>query len=196
MPFEWVSQLPRTDRPLKLRSLVAEHMRQEGQDFNSDLKEMNLSGRNGDMGLNRRSGALAGGWNTAVEDNGDGVTMRNWVAGPAAKYVTLQEFGDVVRPVRAKSLWIPTEANRTPSGVARITPTEAIERGGFFRNGVFFSSPLTRKGTKGFGPHAVALFVLKKQVTIPARMGATSLFEARMRRMATAITFIASENIL
>jgi hypothetical protein len=75
--------------------------------------------------------------------------------------------------------------------VARITPTEAINRGGFFAKGVFFGRTVT-KGTKASGHHLggagykgamfkpreaiTPLFLLRKSVNVPARLGAGKLW--------------------
>ena len=168
-----------------------------GNAFDARLKTERMSGR---PGVRRRTGHLAGGWNVDTTQAGNTIQTTNWLTGPAAEkngqhgYGWVQEHGAVIRPVKAKYLWIPTEENQTPTGVARITPTEAINRGGFIHNGVFFGKTIfkTQKakamampGAKGMKGHVFAgreplvpLFVLKKQVEIPARLGATTLWNS------------------
>lgn len=144
------------------------------------LVKTRLSGR---PGLNRVTGNLQRDW-IVDATAGDDISVTVETQGVANAYAGLHEHGGTIRPVRSKFLWIPTEANRTSSGAPRISPTEAIQRGGFInykRGPVFFAKPMTKSTKKTLITHGlVALFVLKKQVTIPARMGATALFRARL----------------
>jgi hypothetical protein len=200
MSFEWAIQIPVKDRPADFRAKLKPIFQQFGQEYNTALITQNLSGRHGDMGLNRRTGNLAGGWNTATTEDSSGLSVTNWVAGPAADthggshgYAWAQEYGAVIRPVKSKFLWIPTEENRTPAGYAKMTPTEAIAKGGFisYKNGpVFFGvSGSSSKRTAGF--NLTPLFILKKEVTIKPRMGATSLFKERIPMLERSIIFAA-----
>lgn len=83
-----------------------------------------------------------------------------------------------------------------------MTPTQAINAGGFFSKNVFFARPLTKStkaqashlggsGYKGAtfarGESLVALFVLKKSVTVPARLGAREKLAKDLPRLASAI---------
>lgn len=197
MAFEWTTQLPRSKDPTEFRRVVFRQMQITGQEFNAEHIRENLSGRRGgDMGLNRRSGNLARGWLTAATNTADGAEVRNWTAGPAAEYSALQEFGGTIRPVRAKHLWIPTKQNQTTTGVARMSPRDAIQRGGFVswkRGGVFFGKPAVKTARKHTTHGLVPLFVLKKSVYVPPRQGATSLFMRKMQQLATAIAFLSAE---
>lgn len=152
-----------------------------GKSFITDLKSGRLRGNP----IKRRSGNLANGWNDAFIESGNEMEERVFITGPGAAYAKMQEYGGTVRPKKGRFLWIPIAGNVTPTGVPRVTPTEAIERGGFIswkRGPVFFAKPLvkTRKGDTTHG--LVPLFVLKTSVTIPSdesrRMGARSLFMA------------------
>lgn len=200
MAFEWVLDVPLKDKPDNFRATLKPIFQQFGQDFVSDLGRQNLSGRHGDMGLNRRSGALADGWNSATVSDANSVTTTSWVAGPAADphggahgYAWAEEYGAVIRPVKAKWLWIPTKENQDPTGNAKMTPTEAIQRGGFIsykRGPVFFGvSGSNSKRVAGFD--LTPLFILKKEVTIKPRMGATSLFKERVPMLERSILFAA-----
>lgn len=189
MAFEWVLDVPLKDKPDNFRATLKPIFQQFGQEYNAALITQNLSGRHGDMGLNRVTGNLAGGWNTATTEDSSGLSVTNWVTGPAADthggshgYAWAQEYGAVVRPVKAKRLWIPTAQNRTAAGAARMTPTEAIQRGAFIRgNAVFIAS----------GKRLNLLFILKKEVTIKPRMGATSIFKERVPMLERSILFAA-----
>lgn len=163
----------------KFTAGAAKVMREFGHEYLTRLVETHLSGRTGDMGLNRRSGNLARDWVTTVEEKAVGPVLTVKTHGTADKYAGLQERGGTVRPVHAKNLWIPLPANQTPKGVARISPREAIAQGGFIswrRGGVFFARPLVKTARKNTTHGLVPLFVLKKSVTVLPRMGAESLF--------------------
>ena len=169
-----------------------------GLAYLSALVKTRLSGR---PGLNRVTGNLQRDW---IVDStaGDEISVKVETQGVANAYAGIHEGNPpgkdtVIRPVKSKFLWVPTEANRTSSGAPRISPTEAIQRGGFInykRGPVFFAKPMTTKTKKTLVTHGlVALFVLKKQVTIPARMGATALFRARLPGLTESMTKAAME---
>lgn len=200
MAFEWAIELPAGKRPENFKPTVKAIFQSFGQDFNSQLVRENLSGRHGDMGLNRRTGALAGGWNTATTEDSTGITVTNWVSGPAADthggthgYAWAHEYGAVIRPTKAKWLWIPTTENQTPAGAAKMTPTEAIQRGGFisYKHGPVFMGVTGSGSKKTAGFTITPLFVLKKEVTIKPRMGAGSLFRSRMPMLERSILMAA-----
>jgi len=204
MSWEWTATATGGPNPEKFRQARKDAMSTWGQDFTSTLIRENLSGRHGDMGLNRRTGNLAGGWNSALTDGGTWLDLVAWVSGPAADpyegashgYAWAEEYGATITPRKAKWLWIPTLENQTPTGQARITPTEAIQRGGFIswkRGPVFFATPLVKSRMKGMGPKLDALFVLKKSVTIKPRMGATSMFRSRFPLLERALAFAGQE---
>jgi len=199
MAFEWVLDAKPLD-PDKFRRSIKPIFRQFGQDYNSTLIRQNLSGRSGDMGLNRVSGNLARGWNTATTDDANGITVTNWVSGPAADthggshgYAWAHEHGATIRPRNAKFLWIPLDANRTPAGHARMTPREAIAKGGFIscKSGPIFFGVSGSSSKKNAGFKLTPLFVLKKEVTIKPRMGATSLFQERVLMLERSVLFAA-----
>lgn len=86
-------------------------------------------------------------------------------------YAPIQEAGGTVTAKRAYMgvpggpyLNIPTQANKTPAGVQRMTAQQVFAQGGHIRRlhdvfgyGVFLGDQM--------------MFILKKQVTIPARLG-------------------------
>lgn len=176
-------------------------MEAHGQQYIADLKEGRLSGnpirfRTGNLRRSFKSrtyeSALLGGIITDVAP-----------VGPGEKYAALQEFGGTVKPVKSKWLWIPIKGNMTAGGVARITPTEAINRGGFFSKNVFFGRTITKNkkdvhghtigggGYKGAtfnkGEAITPLFVLKKSVYVPGRMGANRLWDLSGARLVSAL---------
>ena len=170
-----------------------------GNTFDARLKTERMSGR---PGVFRRTGNLANGWNVQTISTDKTITTTNWLSGPAAEqdgkhgYGWVQENGKDIVPVKGKYLWIPTTENMTPTGVARITPTEAIAAGGFFAKGVFFGKTVTKsqkassialKGAKGYKGHVfeggekiVPLFILKTKVHVDPRLGATELWNSML----------------
>lgn len=163
----------------KVSASIAATMRSFGNEYLTRLVETRMSGRNGDMGVERRTGNLARDWNSTVEEKPVGPVLTIKTHGTGDKYAGLQERGGTIRPVNAKNLWIPLDANRTSKGVARISPREAIARGGFVswkRGGIFFAKPLVKTSRKNTTHGLVPLFVLKKSVYVPPRLGAESLF--------------------
>ena len=166
--------------------------REWGAMYLDRLNRTRLSGRVGDMGLNRISGNLSRDWNTTATVDASGLDVTIQSSGVADAYAGLQERGGTVRPTRAKWLWIPLAENKTSEGVARITPSQAMNNGGFFtnaRNGgkIFWAYSLTVAGRKKAKGGLVPLFALKKEVKVPARMGATSLFESLVPMLGIAV---------
>ena len=191
------AKIPPARDPQAIIGQAAALFGSHGQRFDARLKTERMSGR---PGVNRRTGHLAQGWNVQTVTTGSGVVTTNWLSGPAAEkdgrhgYGWVQEHGATIVPVRSRFLWIPTKENQTPTGVARITPTEAIAAGGFIHNGVFFGKTLFKsqrpagmalKGARGLRGHVFAgrepivpLFILKRSVTVPPRLGATDLWNS------------------
>lgn len=173
----------------KFRTRAATEMNRFGQSWVGELVSKRLSGR---PGVNRRTGNLARSFKARVFDSAllNGVVLDVQPEGPGAAYADLQEFGGTITPKKAKYLWIPIAGNLTPAGVARITPTEAINRGGFFAKGVFFGKPIVGKSKATAKP--VPLFVLKKSVTVPGRMGAMPLWEQSMPSLVQRLDAVAT----
>lgn len=195
----WEVKIPPAGDPSRIKNAAFPLMQAHGNMFDSRLKIERMSGR---PGVNRRTGNLAAGWNNQTTSSGNGIETINWLSGPAAEqngnhgYGWVQEHSKDIVPVHGKYLWIPTKENQTPTGVARITPTEAIARGGFFANGVFFgktvnksqkASSMALAGAVGYKGHIfqggekiVPLFILKTRVHVPARLGASDLWNSML----------------
>lgn len=177
----------------RMHAAMGEAAKNWGLSYLVALVKTRLSGR---PGLNRVTGNLQRDW---VVDStaGNEISTTVETQGIANAYAGIHERGGVVRPVKSKFLWIPTEANRTPGGAPRISPTEAIQRGGFInykRGPVFFAKPMTKNTKKTLITHGlVALFVLKKQVEIPPRMGAEALFRSRLPLLTDGVANAAAE---
>lgn len=210
LSFEFVP--PPSVPPGAIRDNVFNLFQAHGNAFDARLKIERMSGR---PGVNRRTGNLASGWNIQTISTGNSITTTNWLSGPAAEkdghhgYGWVQENGKDIVPVKAKYLWIPTEENMTPTGVARISPTEAIERGGFFAKGVFFGKTITKtqkassralKGAVGYKGHIFAggekivpLFILKTHVRVDPRLGATDLWNSMIPDLEAGLDRIVKE---
>lgn len=210
--LEW--QMPQAKDPKALIGAAFNLFQAHGNQFDARLKTERMSGA---PGVNRRSGNLANGWNVQTIATSSGVMTTNWLAGPAAEkdghhgYGWVQENGKIIVPVKSKFLWIPTKENQTPTGVARISPTEAIAMGGFIHNGVFFGKTVLKtqkptsmalKGAKGVMGHVfkgreplVPLFVLKRSVEIPPRLGATALWNTMVPDLEAGIDRVVKENL-
>lgn len=177
------------DYGAKFRRGAQSEMERFGQDWTRRLVSERLSGR---PGVKRRTGNLARSFKSRTFDSRllGAIVLDVQPEGPGSEYAHLQEFGGTIRPKRAKNLWIPIAGNLTPAGVARITPTEAINRGGFFAKGIFFGKPLVGKGKAQAAP--VPLFVLKKSVTVKGRMGASRLWADSMPSLTARLDAVAS----
>jgi hypothetical protein len=116
----------------------------------------------GDNGLHRRTGALSRSIVPGPLSSGRGGVTSSVLAGQKLPYARIQEFGGTIRPVHAQYLAIPLDAVKTAGGVARFGPRDASQAGydTFIRNNIIFGK---RDG------EVTPLFLLKKEVTIPAR---------------------------
>jgi len=137
--------------------------------FVGRLQRDRLSGQ----GVATRTGALKRSFGVSV-----GGDLASGIAGTVtttSKYFAIQEFGGTIRPVQAKFLAIPLDAAKTPAGVTlypsplRQSLPTAFPEGTFVRNHVLFG----RKDGK-----AIALFALKKSVTLKPRIGMDSLWSS------------------
>ena len=154
-------------------------MRSWAMNFWATLVRERLSGS---PYLNRRTGNLARDWVVDVSD-GETLSAEIRTQGTANAYAGIHETGGVVRPKNAKYLWIPLKPNQTAAGVARLSPRQAISQGGFidWRGPIFYAHQGTT--STGGAKRLVPLFVLKKEVKIPPRMGARSLFESKLPQL-------------
>jgi hypothetical protein len=89
------------------------------------------------------------------------------------KYAATHEYGDKRRPARARFLAIPLDAAKTARGVMSQPPR--AWKGAFFIRSKKGNILLVMRKKVGLGKKArvelVPLFVLKKRVRIPARLG-------------------------
>lgn len=134
--------------------------------FEREFVSTRLSGR---PGLNRKSGNLARSWVREVRGRKLADLQARFAT--RVKYAPIHEFGGIIRPVKARFLAIPLDD-------ARVRGIAASPRD--FPDGFFMRS----KGGKllfgiNQGETFVPLFVLKRSVKIPARMGLFDLWESR-----------------
>jgi hypothetical protein len=138
--------------------------------------------RNTGTVLQKRTGSLRNAMRWANETAGKDVRASSYVAGPIS-YARIQELGGVIRPRQRKYLTIPTPAVLTRAGVVRqgARPTKV---GGTWMTaqkipGLKLRETFIRRSKKGapviYGTgtdgEPVALWVLRKSVRIPPRLG-------------------------
>jgi len=124
--------------------------------------------------LSRRSGMLTRSLRVEMGPNqGTQVSMALTSRGTA--YAATQEFGATITPKKAKRLWIPLEANMTPTGRTRKSPRALMQKkhelafignskGGitvFWNKGQHWNLPASMRKL------GVPMYYLAKKVTIP-----------------------------
>lgn len=214
---------PSFERKLRrLRDLANSHTIQAARDFleyfNAYWQKTKHRGRPGLMPRRGQGGGLLS--SRQIIMTGDSVkTLRGvWsIGGERNPYARIQEFGGTVLPVKGKYLAIPLAAAKTAAGVSRVKgPLEygkfskenpgglvliKSKKGALLLMAVLGKTEKGRQKTRGFKgakgeklrSRLVPMFVLKKQVTIPPRMGVRETFgsvdmaRARTRLMTRAM---------
>lgn len=115
-------------------------------------------------GLHVRTGALLNsiGGSKKVETDSNGFIYGE-IGPEGVPYAAIHEFGGTIVPKNKKFLAIPSEFNRRPDGLPKITTADLMSGLGksFIANGVIFLKE---------GPNKITpMFYLKKSVDIPAR---------------------------
>lgn len=173
------------ESPILVHAAIRKELTLSLHEFRDDLVEERMSGNT----LMRRTGALARSWGSYVQ--GDDVKSLEGVVYSTSKYAATHEYGDPNRvPVRAKLLAIPLKASLTAAGVGRYnTPLRATLKGAFLKTWIMRSKKgnLILWGQKTKNSKPIPLFVLKKSVRIPARLGATDHFKGWLPRIASNI---------
>ena len=174
----------------KTRTAMNKALASWGRTYWRRLVEERLSGR---PGLNRRSGNLSRDWVVETSGEADEMSVTVRTQGAANAYAGIQERGGTIKPVRGRYLWIPLAANLMNNGMARLTPSQAIQQPHFIRwdrGPIFFGKSPVKQSKKSFAENfgIVPLFVLKTSVTIPARMGAGQLFQSMLPDLKTSIS--------
>lgn len=174
----------------KARAAMNKALTSWGRAYWRRLVEERLSGR---PGLNRRSGNLSRDWVVETSGEADEMSVTVRTQGAANAYAGIQERGGTIKPVNGRYLWIPLAANLRSNGMARLTPSQAIQQPHFIRwdrGPVFFGKSPVKQSKKSFAENfgIVPLFVLKTSVTIPARMDAGQLFQSMLPDLKTSIS--------
>lgn len=174
--------------PQRTYRAVFKAFRDIGLQFLRRFKTENLAGR---PGLNKRTGELAKSFQMSLEGSVLQTTrLKIFSHAPQAR---LQEYGGTVRPVNAQYLAIPLPAAMTRAGVARGSPRDfqntffAVSKAG---NLILFQSlgKNAKTGKRKFKKYVnadgikeksniVPLFVMKKEVYVPPRLGMRALWQ-------------------
>lgn len=145
-----------------------------GNQFIAVLQRERLSGNP----LKVRTGALRGSFTAnvvSVPGGNKAVSIST-----RSPYFRIHDTGGTIRPRTAKFLAIPLDAALTPAGVSRYpSPLRAslpiaFPLGVFVRRGILWG--VRSRGRGGVKSEIVPLFALRKQVTIPARIGLDALW--------------------
>lgn len=169
--------------PKLTRRSLAFRLEQIGDEFERRVDKRFTAKLSGPFQSNHTKGRLANRTGTLratmahrVREDGKDLTLRATIGDAAtAHYVFTQEFGATIKPKRAKALTIPMPDNLTAAG--RVRFKSARETEGVFLLKTPKGAFLVRKKASGEGLDF--LWVLKKRVTIPARLGFRSTFEAK-----------------
>lgn len=166
----------------RLPEAIYKHARKAYRDAVLGAQKTTLNRLNGDP-IQSRTGTLA----RSILPEVSGSTIASLVARiySTAKYAPIHEYGGVVR-ARDKYmrlpggpyLNIPTAANKTAAGVMRMGAREVFANGGYIAPissgyGVFLDGRL--------------MFVLRRQVEIPARLGMIDAAEAEVAGLIEAL---------
>lgn len=162
-----VPKLTRRSLVFRLGNIGDEFERRMDKKFTATLSG-EFRSNNTKTKLANRTGTLRATMAHKVRDDGKDLTLRNTIGNAAtAHYVHIQEEGGIIKPKRAKALTIPLPDNMTAAGRPRFKKASEVE--GLFllkTNGKAF---LVRKAPSGEGLEF--LWMLKKSVKIPARLG-------------------------
>lgn len=149
----------------------------------------NRQGTEGGL-LQNRSGMLRRSFGFGVTGGlKDGYDLTLLVYSSGVKYARLQEYGGTIRPRRAKYLTIPLKDALTPSGVQRYSSArdlftyhpDQISVVRSPKSGKLFIVSDGRPGAKtakGKNSQTQWLYILKKSVTIPPRLGFRKTFKS------------------
>lgn len=130
--------------------------------------------------LQKRTGALTRSLQTRIE--GTTVSTLKGVVFTDISYAPIHEYGGTIRAKKAYRnvpggpyLNIPTSSNKTPAGVQRVPAKDVFERGGFVLK--------SKRGKYLVMLDGQVMFVLKKQVKIPASLGMRVAARNQMRQL-------------
>lgn len=150
------------------------------EDWGEDWRGSMLDRFRGGDGLHTRTGGLKRSLDARVTGKGSPGMKLRLVSG-GVPYARIQEHGGTVKPINARFLAIPLDANKTAAGVPRYPSPRAFIAAHpgetfFLRAGgtllLMWKNP-TKAAAKssGTGAGAVPLWMFVRQVTIPPRLG-------------------------
>jgi len=138
--------------------------------------QKSIKGRTGDKStLHSRTGALKRAFNHSTVSNGSGQSLVIWVDNSVNKYWRTQEEGKTIRAKPGHFLSIPTGPALTPAGVSRYTSPRQIGDLFFVKN-----KKGTRMLARNNGGKLMVYFILKKEVTVPPRLGLAEKWKAQL----------------
>lgn len=159
------------DLPQRIAKRIAKTFGDIGLDFVRRIKLERFSGR---PALYRRTGELSRSIHFEVKGQQlNTLTLRIYSDSPYAK---IQEFGGTIKPKNAQWLAIPLDAVKTGTGVARGGPRDYENT--FFAKSKKGNLILFQKNEGKVTP----LFVMKKEVTIPPRLGLHTTWDSLAER--------------
>lgn|GEM_PF-4950478 len=161
-PAEFAALLTKTAQAGRVKDVIAAALVATGLKGEALAKLSVTTG--GKSGLNRRSGDLANSIASRVEDGPQGpelsLSAGGRHGGNDVVYARIHEVGGTIRPKRAKFLTIPTQEAKTRAGVARVPSARDMDLS-------------WAQGKSGqpmlIDSSGVAMFILKREVKIPAR---------------------------
>jgi phage gpG-like protein len=148
--------------PNRMIPMARRTLGEYGHKFLELFTKARLSGRQGTVGLNRRTGSLARSFNTNLIQDQNSATVTVWTTSP---YARIHELGGDIKPVKKQWLTIPTDRMKTGAGAARAGSARDVVGLNF----VMFQAGRPQLG-KMEGGRWVTYFNLRKKVTIPARL--------------------------
>jgi len=153
----------------------------EGPRYISQLQRERLTGGTTADRLGVRTGTLRRSFkHTVTGFDLDSIAL---IISSGSKYAAIQEFGGVVKAKPGKALAIPLEAAKTASGVPRWPSPRSPGAPPMFMLKTGGAPLLVGKGDFNImtgGGDIIPYFILLKQVTIPARLGARVTMEKRL----------------
>lgn len=169
-----LDELVEKSDPQAIAGKLLEFAGRQGAILEGKIIKDSLSGKR----LKRRTGSLARSVTSRAELVGRVPAIRVGIfRGPAVKYAQIQEEGGVIKPKKAKALSIPVGDALTPAGVERYGgPRNYPGELRFlpFRRGIAVGKLVDEEEAKALEEEerspweAAALYILAKQVTIPA----------------------------
>ncbi len=126
-------------------------------------------------GLHVRTGALLNSVSSTKKVIDDGKTISGEIGTEGVPYAAIHEFGGTIVPTNKQWLTIPSEDNRRPDGLPKMSTKDLMATGKSFiaKNTIFLKE----------GSGIKAMFFLKKSVTIPKRPYISTALAAKQEQI-------------